>query len=99
MSRQLALKSIDNYKRKFFVKNEIKNKILAFKSNKYCSKLELESFRFLSINLSTTYKISKLNNKCVNSGRNYNVFNKFKLSRFELRTSFKYNRTVGVSKK
>ena len=99
MNRQNLLKNLDNYKRKFFLKNEIKNKILNVKNNSYGSKLDLEAFRFLSVNISTTHKISKINNKCVNSGRNHNVFNKFKLSRFELRTSLKKNEISGVSKK
>jgi|JI102314DRNA_FD_contig_51_2219988_length_2961_multi_6_in_0_out_0_1 ribosomal protein S14 len=99
MSRQLLLKNIDNYKRKFFLKNEIKNKFLNIKKNSYESKLDLEVFRFLAINSSTSHKISKINNKCVNSGRNQNIFNKFKLSRFELRTSLKKNEIAGVSKK
>lgn len=91
MNRQLGLKLLDNYKRKFFLKKEFKLKYLNFNSNQILNPIEKEYAKFLKKNISNVFKKTKLNNKCLISGRNYNINTNLKLSRFEFRTHLKKN--------
>ena len=99
MNRKIALKLLDNYKRKYFLKNELKNKLNCFYKIKYTNKINQEYFFFKKKNTSNVYRITKLNNKCIKSGRSYNISNKTKLSRFELRSNLKKNMYSSFFKK
>lgn len=99
MSRKISLKLLDAYKRKYFLKNELKSKLNCFSKIKYDNILYTEYVSFKKKNTSNVYRLTKLNNRCLKSGRPYNISNKTQLSRFELRSHLKKNIYSSFSKK
>lgn len=80
---------IEILKRKWYIKNEIKKKILSLKKNNKLKKIQKELINFKKVKFSFFSNKTRFCNKCLLSGRNHNVFNKFRLSRFFLRTNLK----------
>jgi len=98
MNRKISLKLLDSYKRKFFIKNEFKNKYVNLNNNTYLNKIENEYFNFFKKSNSNVFKKTKINNKCLISGRTYNISNKLKTTRFEFRSALKKNSFSGFRK-
>lgn len=99
MGRKLAWKLLDNYKRKFFIKNEFKRLFMGINRNKFLNELEIEYIKFKKSRLNVIGSRTRLNNRCVVSGRNYNVLNKFGYSRFILRDELKKSSISMLQKK
>ena len=85
MKNSFLWKLMDNLKRKNFIKYELKKKLIGFKKSKKINKIYLEYINFKESSISSKYSFTKINNRCIISGRNYNVYNKFQYSRFKLR--------------
>jgi ribosomal protein S14 len=77
---------MDNYKRKMVLKYEIKRIIInSLVKNKSNNLVRSEFILFIKwIGLGKSSK-TKINSFCLISGRSYNVLNKYKLSRFQIR--------------
>lgn len=87
MKRELRWKTVDNYKRKLFLKIELKRFLLnSIIKNAYLPR----SYRYYALFSKT--KLSRINssvqhkNKCVKTGRVWSVINLTKYSRFVFRT-------------
>ena len=93
MDRHKLWKSMDNYKRKFFLKNEFKKKILkSFVKSKCISQEKRYRAAFYLSTLPRISSITILRNRCVISGRVWSVNSKTRYSRFILRSeSYKSN--------
>lgn len=98
MSRQQLNKNIDNYKRKYFCKLEIKKLIYKNIKSKNLNNIQKNVINFKKTKLPIKSIKTRFNNKCLISGRNHNVFNKFQLSRFFLRSEMKKN-NISIFKK
>lgn len=86
MDRHNLWISIDNYKRKLYLKNEIKKKILkSIKKNKYMTYIQRYKASFYLSNLPKTATLTYVNNRCYITGRSQSVDIKTKMSRFEFR--------------
>lgn len=86
MDRHSLWKNIDNYKRKLFLKNEIKKKLLkAIKKNKYMTYAQRYKASFYLSNFPKIATITYSNNRCFISGRSQAVDRKTTTSRFEFR--------------
>lgn len=86
MKQELQWKLADNKKRKLLIKYELKTKI--FKSFIKSTDLALILNYFCLFKRTVVKKkklISQLNNRCLISGRNKNIIQKLKYSRFQLR--------------
>jgi ribosomal protein S14 len=86
ISRHTQWKLLDHYRRSFFVKYEIKNKVLkSISKNRY---LPL-SYRYYSLfhkaQIPSIASITKHRNRCLQSGRQYNVLRKTQTCRFVFR--------------
>jgi len=87
MIRENRWKMLDNFRRKLFLKNEIKRLIL--KSIIKNSHLPLSYRYFALYNKSKLLRLSSLNqqkNKCVQTGRTWSTVKLVKYSRFLFRT-------------
>ena len=99
MNRRRQWKVMDNLKRKKFIKYEIKKLILiSIKKSNKLNKLEREWIDFQLTSISPNVSINKINNRCLISGRNYNVLNKLKLSRFHIRNEGYLQNISGLQK-
>lgn len=86
MSRQLQLKSLDNFKRKIFIKYEIKKKILiCIIKNKSLKNVYRYYAYFNYIKISRFSNIIKQKNRCIISGRSWSTEKITKYSRFVFR--------------
>lgn len=86
MDRHNLWKSVDNFKRKVFLKNEIKKSFLkSIKKNKYMSYLQRSKASFYLSSLPKTSTITYRNNRCYVTGRSQSVDKKTNMSRFEFR--------------
>lgn len=86
MSRHDLWCSIDHFKRKMFLKNELKKQLLkAAKRNKYMSYVQRNKAAFHLSNLPKVASKTVINNRCVISGRSQSVDKKTRLSRFVFR--------------
>ncbi len=87
MIRENRWKMLDNFRRKLFLKNEIKKNVL--KSLIKNSRLPI-SYRYLALynksKLMRLSSISQQKNKCVRTGRRWSVVSISKYSRFLFRT-------------
>ena len=87
MDRHELWKSIDLYKRKLFIRNEIKKQLLkSIKKNKYATYLQRNRAAFYLSNLPTTANLSVTNNRCFITGRSQSVDRKTRTSRFVFRS-------------
>lgn len=91
MNRQSLSKKLDNYKRKFFCRLEIKKLIYKNIKSKNIQVIEKQIIKFKKSKMPIKSIKTRFNNKCTMSGRNHNVLNKFRLSRFFLRSELKKN--------
>lgn len=98
MTRHTAIKVLDNVKRKFFIKNSIKKLFFTFSKNKNCSFLEKELIAFKLVKTKLIGNRSRINNRCIETGRNYNIVSKFGYSRFIFRKNAKLNQLSSVRK-
>lgn len=86
MDRHNLWKNVDNFKRKLFLKNEIKKQLLkSIKKNKYLSYLQRTKASFYISNLPRTATLTYATNRCYVSGRSQSVDRKTRLSRFKFR--------------
>lgn len=86
MIRQNQWKLLDNFRRKLHVKYEIKNKLL--RSIKHNRKLPISYRYYASLQscvLPRSSSLVKQSNRCVVSGRQWNVLRKTQQSRFVTR--------------
>lgn len=86
MSRKNRFIFMDSYKRKFFLKNEYKKKMVSFYESNYCNSF-LDSYKLLLIKSQTPFisNRSRIRNRCLISGRSFNITKKLKISRFLFR--------------
>jgi len=88
MDRHELWQNVDNYKRKMFVKNEIKKQLLkSIKKNKYMTYMQRTRASFYLSNLPKIATITYVNNRCTVSGRSQSVDRKTRTSRFVFRQS------------
>jgi ribosomal protein S14 len=99
MKRHLAWKLLDNYKRKFFIKNELKRIFFKINLNKNLTSIENEYLYFKQSKINIIGLRSRINNRCIISGRNHNVLKKFNYSRFILRDELKKSGVSMLQKK
>lgn len=99
MNRELGWKLLDSYRRKNFLKYEIKNIFLKNFNNRGLSILEVYAIQMKLSKIKPIHSVARINHRCVISGRTHNVNSKFKMSRFFLRDSFKKNSLGLISKK
>lgn len=86
MSRHLLWKNVDNFKRKQFLKFEIKQLLLnSVKKNNYTSFNIRYRASFLQSKMFKNKSQNKVNNLCIISGRVKSVFKKTQYGRFVLR--------------
>ena len=99
MNRKLQWKLMDNYRRKIFLKNELKKKILTSISHNQNLPLLYRYLAYWNKN-----KISKLisktqhNDKCIITGRVWNVNIYTKFSRFKFRQEVYKGNLPGFSR-
>ena len=87
MIRELRWKTIDNYKRKLFLKIELKRLILnSIIKNSYLPRTYRYSALYNKTRLSRINSAIQHKNKCVITGRVWSVIKKTKYSRFAFRT-------------
>ena len=87
MDRHELWKNVDTYKRKIFLKNEIKKQLLkALKKNRYLSYMHRYKASYYLSNLPKIATVSYLNNRCYVSGRSQSIDRKTTTSRFIFRT-------------
>lgn len=90
---------MDLLKRRFYIKFELKKtfyKSLIFNKN---IKIILRLYALYKLSHLQRYtSVTKINNRCVISGRSYNILSKFKYSRFVLRSETNQGNTVGFSR-
>ena len=87
MDRHDLWRNVDIYKRKIFLKNEIKKSLLkSIKKNKYLSYMQRNKAAFYLANLPKISTISYVNNRCYLSGRSQAVDRKTRSSRFTFRS-------------
>ncbi len=87
MDRHDLWKNVDSYKRKIFLKNEIKKQALkSIKKNHYLPYIYRNKAAFYLSNLPKIATISYLNNRCYVSGRSQSVDRKTRTSRFVFRS-------------
>jgi len=96
MNREFQWKLLDNYRRKLFLKNEIKN--IFFKNIIVNSNLPL-TYRYYAmfkrIKTIRFHSSTRVQNRCVITGRIWSI-NKFtKFSRFYFRTNTNYGNIPG----
>jgi small subunit ribosomal protein S14 len=92
-------KLMDILKRRFYIKFELKKtlyKSLIFNKNITVILRFYALYKLSSLQKYTS--ITKQNNRCVISGRSYNVLSKFKYSRFVLRSETNSGNTPGFSR-
>jgi len=83
MDRQTLWNSVDSYKRKIFLKNEIKRIVLkSISFNKYTSYSRRYLAKYFISTLPRFASITVVNNRCVYSGRSWGVNKKTGMSRF-----------------
>ena len=87
-NRQHQWKVLDNIRRRNYIKFEIKSQLI--RSLKKTSDLQLTQKCLLIYKQSSIPRASSITrvvNRCVNTGRKYSTLRKFKLSRFSFRTN------------
>lgn len=91
MYRQDQWKTLDNLRRKFFIKYELRSRLLnSIKVNSRVPLAQRHYAQFQQNIIPRKAYITKPRNRCVVSGRQYNTISKTKHSRFVLRfTSYK----------
>jgi len=87
MKQEMQWKLMDKVKRKIFLKYELKKLLL---KNLIVNKnLPLTARIFFNLKkgkITNFSMLTKINNRCLKTGRNFNVFKKVNYSRFVLRT-------------
>lgn len=99
MIKSKQLNCMDTYKRKLFLINEIKRLLMLYliknKNNNYVRML----FLFFKTNyIKVISTKTRINYRCIVSGRNYGVFNKLNYSRFVFRNNLKLSFLPGFQK-
>lgn len=99
MNRKLQWKMMDNYKRKIFLKNELKKKILYSIS---CNQNLPLLYRYLAYwnknKISKLISIVQHRDRCVLTGRVWNVNHYTKISRFKFRSEIYKGNLPGFSR-
>ena len=86
MSRHDLWRNMDHFKRKIFLKNELKKHLLrAVRFNRYMSYIQRNKAAFHLSNLPKISSKTVINNRCFVSGRSQAVDQKTRLSRFVFR--------------
>lgn len=86
MTRQEQWTLLDNFRRKTYIKYEIKTILLrSIIKNRYIPSVYRYHAAFQKASLPRNASSIKHNNRCVVTGRNLNVIQKVRLSRFEVR--------------
>jgi ribosomal protein S14 len=99
MDRHELWKSVDLYKRKLFIRNEIKKQLLkSIKKNKYATYLQRSRASFYLSNLPLTANLSVINNRCFVTGRSQSVDRKTRTSRFVFRNKVYQSDLPGFSR-
>lgn len=100
MIKKNQLLILENYKRKMFLKYELKQLILKvlYKNKIFLNKNYLLILFYKSITKKNKLKI-KLSYRCIISGRNFNIMKKTALSRFIFRRYLKLGFLPGYQKK
>ena len=100
MIKKNQLLILENYKRKLFLKYELKQLILKifYKNKINFNKNYLLILFYKSITKKNKLKI-KLSYRCVISGRNFNIMRKLAVSRFIFRKYLKLSLIPGFQKK
>ncbi len=99
MNRSLQWKLLDNYRRKIFLKNEIKIKILKSLSKNQNLPLTYRYLIYWNKNkISKLTSFTKHQNRCVQTGRNASVNKQTRYSRFLFRTESYKGNLPGISR-
>jgi ribosomal protein S14 len=98
MIRQKSWILLDFYKRKKFLKYEIKRLFITSLNNKNINMIEETSLLLKMGRCKNISSINKFNNRCIKSGRYKNTNSKFNLSRFALRIKMKRNQLSLIRK-
>lgn len=98
MNRQKMSVKIELLKRKWYIRNWVKKFILSSLNSNKVSFIEKEKLNFFKTKFSFFSNKTRHCNKCLVSGRNHNIFNKVRLSRFVLRDSLKKKNLAKVKK-
>lgn len=86
MDRHTLWINVDNYKRKKFLKFEIKkNLLISIKKSKKISYLNRYKSAFYLSSITRSSSLTQINNRCSFSGRNRSVLKKTAYSRFYFR--------------
>jgi len=84
--RQEQWKLLDHHRRQFFVKYDVKNKLLkSICRNKFIPLSYRYYALFQKVQIPLNASITKHRNRCVQSGRQYNVLRKTRTCRFIFR--------------
>ena len=99
MNRRLQWKLMDNFRRKIFLKNEIKKKILKSLIKNKNTPLVYRYVSFWNLTkISRLTSFTKHQNRCVATGRNNGVVKLSHYSRFFFRTESYKGNLPGVSR-
>lgn len=99
MFRQNQLKLLDHYRRQFFIKYEIKQKILKSSIKNKFIPLHYRIFlRFQLVKLQKITSLTKARNRCLITGRVWNVLKKAQYSRFVFRKESNFGHLPGVNR-
>jgi ribosomal protein S14 len=98
-NRQLEWTRLDKFRRHFFVKYEIKKMIQQTIIKNKTIPLSYRFFlKFRMSSVITSASVSKHRNRCVVSGRSWNVLKKTQYSRFVFRDRANFGYLPGVSR-
>jgi len=97
--RQRQWKLLDNFRRQFFLKTELKKKLLkSFIKTKYISYKYKVFLKLQLVKLKRNTSFTTHKNRCSVTGRVHNVLNKVQYSRFTFRKSANFGDLPGVSR-